>query len=130
MPPLMYLDIGVVSNCKSMGFEDKDNEGSADIPESQHEGKTATDHEESGDERGTSLSRHMSESSVAATEDDDDDVEKKIDLGPQFTLKEQLEKDKVHFLFFSSSVILKDSCFFHLFVSFICVCCFLFDSLG
>jgi len=59
-----------------------------------------SDHEGSGDERGKGkLSRHMSDSSVAATEDDDDDVDKKIDVGPQFTLKEQLEKDKVYFSF-------------------------------
>ncbi|AES92714.1 rho GDP-dissociation inhibitor 1 isoform X1 [Medicago truncatula] len=54
-----------------------------------------SDHEGSGNEKGKGqLSRHMSDSSVAATEDDDDDVDKKIDVGPQFTLKEQLEKDK------------------------------------
>jgi Rho GDP-dissociation inhibitor len=58
-----------------------------------------SDHEESGSERKAGLSRHMSEGSIAAAEDDDDDVERKIDLGPQFTLKEQLEKDKVHFSF-------------------------------
>ncbi|XP_045816323.1 rho GDP-dissociation inhibitor 1-like isoform X1 [Trifolium pratense] len=52
-----------------------------------------SDHEESG-ERKAALGRHMSEGSIAAAEDDDDDVERKIDLGPQFTLKEQLEKDK------------------------------------
>jgi len=59
-----------------------------------------SDHEGSGNEKGKGqLSGHMSDSSVAATEDDDDDVDKKIDVGPQFTLKEQLEKDKVHFSF-------------------------------
>ncbi|XP_004507637.1 rho GDP-dissociation inhibitor 1-like [Cicer arietinum] len=60
--------------------------------DSDHE--KCSDHEESGDERGTRLSRHMSESSIAETEDDDDHVDRNIDLGPQFTLKEQLEKDK------------------------------------
>ena len=29
------------------------------------------------------------------TEDEDDDEERKLELGPQCTLKEQLEKDKV-----------------------------------
>ncbi|CAI8611686.1 unnamed protein product [Vicia faba] len=56
-----------------------------------------SDHEpehEDANERKTNISRHMSESSIAATEDEDDDVDRKIDLGPQFTLKEQLEKDK------------------------------------
>jgi len=78
------LAIGVVSFGKSMGFDDKGKEGAADVHA-----------EESGDERGTSLSRHMSESSIAVTEDEEEDVERKIDLGPQCTLKEQLEKDKV-----------------------------------
>lgn len=59
----------------------------------------SSDHEESGNEPRKDISRHMSESSIAATEEDDDDVERKIDLGPQFTLKEQLEKDKVHLFF-------------------------------
>ncbi|KAK7303375.1 hypothetical protein RJT34_14279 [Clitoria ternatea] len=73
---------------KSMGFDDKvkGNGGAA-------EDDTSRLHEESGDEGGT-LSRYRSESSVAATEDDDDDEERKIELGPQCTLKEQLEKDK------------------------------------
>ncbi|KAK7348381.1 hypothetical protein VNO80_22934 [Phaseolus coccineus] len=89
----MSLAIGVVSNGKSMGFDDKGKEGAADVPETQHAGKTAHG-EESGDERGTSLSRHMSEGSIAVTEDEEEDVERRIDLGPQCTLKEQLEKDK------------------------------------
>jgi len=90
----MSLAIGVVSNGKSMGFDEKGKEGAADVPETQHAGKTAHG-EESGDERGTSLSRHMSEGSIAVTEDEEEDVERRIDLGPQCTLKEQLEKDKV-----------------------------------
>ncbi|WVY94209.1 hypothetical protein V8G54_033297 [Vigna mungo] len=81
-----------------MGFDDKvkDNEGAGDDDASQvHEEKAGTDHEESADEGGGTLSRYRSESSVAATtEDEDDDEERKIELGPQCTLKEQLEKDK------------------------------------
>ncbi|XP_027333069.1 rho GDP-dissociation inhibitor 1-like [Abrus precatorius] len=92
LPLLMSLAVAVVTNCKSMGFDDKCNDG-ADVPEKQHVEKTVND-VETGDEQGTSLSRHMSEGSIAATEDEDEDVDKKIDLGPQFTLKEQLEKDK------------------------------------
>ncbi|KAK7262107.1 hypothetical protein RJT34_29667 [Clitoria ternatea] len=46
--------------------------------------------DESGDEKGS-----MAERSIAGTEvDEDDDVERKLDLGPQCSLKEQLEKDK------------------------------------
>lgn len=79
----MSLAVGVVSssNCKSMGFDDKD------APES-------------GDERGSNLSRHVSEGSIAVTEEEDDEVDRRIDLGPQCTLKEQLEKDKVLFYSF------------------------------
>ncbi|EEF41793.1 Rho GDP-dissociation inhibitor, putative [Ricinus communis] len=41
------------------------------------------------------LSRQMSESSIYATDqEEEDDEERKIELGPQYTLKEQLEKDK------------------------------------
>ncbi|XP_061340779.1 rho GDP-dissociation inhibitor 1-like [Gastrolobium bilobum] len=88
----MSLAIGVVSNSESMGFDDKfkDNEGAEDTSRVV---KTATD-EESGDEGGGTLSRYRSESSIAATEDEDDDEDRKIELGPQCTLKEQLEKDK------------------------------------
>ncbi|CAJ1941448.1 unnamed protein product [Sphenostylis stenocarpa] len=84
--------IWVVSNCKSMG-DDKGKQGASDAPEMKHAGKTAQE-EESGDERGPGLSRHMSEGSVPVTEEEDEDVERKLDLGPQCTLKEQLEKDK------------------------------------
>ncbi|XP_027338849.1 rho GDP-dissociation inhibitor 1-like isoform X3 [Abrus precatorius] len=78
-----------------MGLDDKvkDNESAEDDTSSVHVGKTATD-EESGDEGRGNLSRHRSESSMAATEDEDDEEERKIELGPQCTLKEQLEKDK------------------------------------
>ncbi|XP_020221521.1 rho GDP-dissociation inhibitor 1 [Cajanus cajan] len=73
---------------KDMGFDDnaEDNEGASR--------KTGTDHHEESADEGGNLSRYKSESSVAATEDEDDDEERKIELGPQFTLKEQLEKDK------------------------------------
>ncbi|RDX97180.1 Rho GDP-dissociation inhibitor 1, partial [Mucuna pruriens] len=79
---------------KDMGFDDKvkDSEGAGDDTDTS---RVHAGHEESGDEgRGGTLSRHRSESSVAATEEEDDDEERKIELGPQCTLKEQLEKDK------------------------------------
>ncbi|XP_057431027.1 rho GDP-dissociation inhibitor 1 [Lotus japonicus] len=84
-----------------MGFDDNvknaDDNAASRLPEPtllHHAGKSATD-DESGDEEGrTTLSRYRSESSIAATEDDDDDEDRKIELGPQCTLKEQLEKDK------------------------------------
>lgn len=41
------------------------------------------------------ISRQMSENSICATEEEDEEeVERKIQLGPQQTLKEQFEKDK------------------------------------
>ncbi|KAK7363807.1 hypothetical protein VNO77_05977 [Canavalia gladiata] len=75
----MSLAIGVVSNCKSMGFDEKDNEG-ADVSEKQNVGKTVNVGHESGNEQGTSPSRHMSEGSIAVTEDEEEDVERKIVL--------------------------------------------------
>ncbi|KAI4298776.1 hypothetical protein L6164_032294 [Bauhinia variegata] len=72
-----------------MGFDEKGNE----IPETEHTGKLATE-AESGVEKVSNVTRRMSESSIAVTEEEDDDEERKIELGPQCTLKEQLEKDK------------------------------------
>lgn len=40
------------------------------------------------------LGRQMSENSLYTTDQEEEDYEGKIDLGPQFTIKEQLEKDK------------------------------------
>ncbi|XP_057416034.1 rho GDP-dissociation inhibitor 1-like [Lotus japonicus] len=82
----MSLAIGVVSNCKSMGFDD--DKHNVDT------GKTAIDYASGDEHHERNLTRHVSESSIAITEDDDDDLERKIELGPQVTLKEQLEKDK------------------------------------
>ena len=99
----MSLAIGVVSNSKSMGFDDKGNEvaeSSAEVPETHHAGKMAAD--EDGANEGA---RSRSESSTTVTEDEDDDEEKKIELGPQCTLKEQLEKDKVGSVYLFSTLI-------------------------
>jgi len=55
--------------------------------------KTATDEE--NDSAPGGLVRRMSESSIYATDQEDEDDEgRKIELGPQYTLKEQFEKDK------------------------------------
>uniref|UniRef100_A0A803LRH1 Rho GDP-dissociation inhibitor 1 n=1 Tax=Chenopodium quinoa TaxID=63459 RepID=A0A803LRH1_CHEQI len=40
------------------------------------------------------LGRQMSENSLYTTDHDEEDYENKLELGPQFTIKEQLEKDK------------------------------------
>ncbi|KAH0969962.1 hypothetical protein GBA52_022118 [Prunus armeniaca] len=70
-----------------MGLDD---ETGAEVSEAKT-AKTATD----VDQSSTGLVREPSESSMYVTEDDDDDDEvKKIELGPQCTLKEHIEKDK------------------------------------
>ncbi|XP_058217923.1 rho GDP-dissociation inhibitor 1-like isoform X2 [Rhododendron vialii] len=79
--------VGAVSNSKNMGFDVEKEVGE----------KSGV--EESGDERVGNVKRSMSEeASFCATEDDDEDEDEegrsKIQLGPQYTLKEQLEKDK------------------------------------
>lgn len=59
-----------------MGFDDKNKDGAGD-----------------DDEAVGSLGRQMSESSLCATEEEEDD-DSKLHLGPQYTIKEHLEKDK------------------------------------
>ncbi|ONI09806.1 hypothetical protein PRUPE_4G010300 [Prunus persica] len=83
----MSLAVGVNSSSKNMGLDD---ETGAEVSEAKT-AKTATD----VDQSSTGLVREPSESSMYVTEDDDDDDEvKKIELGPQCTLKEHIEKDK------------------------------------
>ena len=82
----MSLAVGAVSNSKNMGL-DENKEG----------GGERSGVQDSGDE-SEGLKRSMSESSFYATEDEDEDEEgnnSKIQLGPQCTLKEQFEQDKV-----------------------------------
>ena len=85
------MGVGAVSSSKNiMGFF----------------GKTAQAGEAAGDnneehnksDQGEPLSRQMSESSTvyATDQEEDDEYGAKLQLGPQYTLKEQLEKDKVN----------------------------------
>ncbi|CAH1450195.1 unnamed protein product [Lactuca virosa] len=70
----MSLVVEAVSSSTNMGLEENKREKS--------------EIEDNGDEKG-------SESSICETEDEGEDAEShKIDLGPQYTLKEQFEKDK------------------------------------
>ena len=85
------------SNTKSMGFDEKNKD---EVSETKATTKTPPNEEHNVDEpKSGGISRKMSESSLYATdqeeEDDDESHERKIELGPQYTLKEQLEKDKV-----------------------------------
>ncbi|XP_057439780.1 rho GDP-dissociation inhibitor 1 [Lotus japonicus] len=66
-----------------MGFDDE-----------KKAGEENEEHHHRRSESEPPLSRHASESSIYATEDDDDEVASRIQLGPQCTLKEHLEKDK------------------------------------
>lgn len=96
----MSLAVGVVSSStsKSMGFDENNKEGAKEIDTEVGNNKIGAESEiEDGDTGEEKISTQMSESSVYATdqEEDDEDVEGKLQLGPQCTLKEQFEKDKV-----------------------------------
>ncbi|XP_077217274.1 rho GDP-dissociation inhibitor 1-like [Tasmannia lanceolata] len=87
----MSSAIGALSTSKKMGFDE--------TKEVAKEGNGVTSlTEEEFDKEGEKLNRQMSEASFYATEEEEEDEEgntnKKIVLGPQFTLKEQMEKDK------------------------------------
>lgn len=88
---LMSLAVGAVSSSKNMGFDENKEEGeksTREIEEAKQE----------GDDEGGKISRQMSEASLYTTDQEEEDDERsKLQLGPQYTLKEQLEKDKVCF---------------------------------
>ncbi|KAE8736210.1 Rho GDP-dissociation inhibitor 1 [Hibiscus syriacus] len=91
----MSMAVGEDSSSKSMGL---DKDGTVvDIEAS--ETKTASKMPTNGDNvegHHPGFSRKASESSFCPTEDEDDhdDEEREIELGPNCTLKEQVEKDK------------------------------------
>lgn len=92
---LMSLAVGVDSSSKNMGLDDKDKSNKSEVS-----GETmpkTPPNEENVDEQSGGMSRQMSENSISVTEDEEDDEDRKIELGPQYTLKEQFEKDKVCF---------------------------------
>lgn len=85
---LMSLAVGAASSSRNMGF-DKNKE---------KEGKSSGVYDESDNEAttGDKIGKERSEASVCSTEDEEDEEvgETLIQLGPQYTLKEQIEKDK------------------------------------
>ncbi|KAK4840028.1 hypothetical protein QYF36_026767 [Acer negundo] len=90
----MSLAVDVDSSSKNMGFDEKKNNESGGAS-----GETiikTPPNEENVEEstNGGRISRQTSENSICATEDEEDDEDRKIELGPQYTLKEQFEKDK------------------------------------
>ncbi|XP_048141493.1 rho GDP-dissociation inhibitor 1-like isoform X2 [Rhodamnia argentea] len=72
-----------------MGFDEKSSTSKENA-----EVKTPPNEENEDELQGEKIHRTTSESSVYATEEDEEEDVKKIDLGPQVTLKEQFEKDK------------------------------------
>ncbi|XP_041025853.1 rho GDP-dissociation inhibitor 1-like isoform X1 [Juglans microcarpa x Juglans regia] len=91
----MSLAAEAVSSSKSMGYDEKSNEGeeNSEASKTKTTGKAAAEEENVGE--SGELVRKMSESSIYATDQDEEDEEgRKIELGPQYTLKEQIEKDK------------------------------------
>ena len=81
-----------------MGF-DKDGRDDSEASETETASKIPPN-EDNVEEHHPGISRKASESSLCPTEDEDDDEERKIELGPQCTLKEQFEKDKVGWFMF------------------------------
>ncbi|KAF5742123.1 Rho GDP-dissociation inhibitor 1 family protein [Tripterygium wilfordii] len=85
----MSLTAGVDLSSKNMGL-DENNENVSETKTAA--AKTPMNNEDEPPSGG--ISRQMSESSIGATEDEEEDEERKIELGPQVTLKELSEKDK------------------------------------
>lgn len=86
----MSLEIGVVVCSRNMGFDENKECGEGAEVSKAHEDNNAGD--VVSEEK---ITREMSDVSIVATEDEEEEeTEGKIDLGPQYTLKEQLEKDK------------------------------------
>ncbi|OVA09241.1 RHO protein GDP dissociation inhibitor [Macleaya cordata] len=86
----MSLAVGVLPNStNNMGFD----ENKKDEEKKGISGATTADEVNETEEK---LNRQMSEASLNGSEEEEEeeDEERKIELGPQCTLKEQLEKDK------------------------------------
>ncbi|XP_022723963.1 rho GDP-dissociation inhibitor 1-like [Durio zibethinus] len=88
----MSLAVGEDSSSESMGF-DQDGGDDTEVSETKPASKMPPN-EDNVEEIHPGISKNASESSLCPTEEEDDDEERKIELGPQCTLKEQLEKDK------------------------------------
>ncbi|XP_073010082.1 rho GDP-dissociation inhibitor 1-like [Typha latifolia] len=90
----MSMAIGSLSRSEDMGLEEKKGVLAAREGGEEHE-------EREGGHGGEKLNRQMSEASLYGTEGEEEEEEemdgkgaKAIDLGPQVSLKDQLEKDK------------------------------------
>ncbi|CAH8259757.1 unnamed protein product [Arabidopsis lyrata] len=79
--------MSLVSGARDMGFDDNNNNNNKDGDDENSSSRTRTRTDDDA------LARQMSESSLCATEEEEDD-DSKLQLGPQYTIKEHLEKDK------------------------------------
>lgn len=87
----MSLAVGAVSSSKNMGFDENKEGGEKSTRETVEANREA-------DGEGQRISRQVSETSMYTTDQEEEDDEgNKLELGPQYTLKQQLEKDKVCF---------------------------------
>ncbi|EEF30098.1 rho GDP-dissociation inhibitor 1 isoform X2 [Ricinus communis] len=84
----MSLAVSSSSGTSNMGLDDNKNE--------EEKSETSHEHLEEGDSAaGEKYARQMSETDLSVNEEDEDEEgSHKIELGPQCTLKEHLEKDK------------------------------------
>jgi len=95
----MSLAIGSASSSRNMEFDDNnkmiggDNSGVMKTNDEDHDGGERTERQMSESETSLYATDHE--------EEDDEGGSNKIQLGPQYTLKEQLEKDKVFSCFFN-----------------------------
>ncbi|KAJ6380584.1 hypothetical protein OIU77_029476 [Salix suchowensis] len=94
----MSLEVGVGSNIEIMGFGEKNKEEVSEAEAAAAKTPPGEEEHNFDEPKSGGISRKMSESPLYATdqeeEDDEESHERKIELGPQYTLKEQLEKDK------------------------------------
>lgn len=86
----MSLGVGGISSSKNMGFDENKEEGETSGTEN------VKGNQEGNNGGGHDIGRQMSETSLYGTdqEEEEDEQGNKLALGPQYTLKEQLEKDK------------------------------------
>ncbi|KAK6919256.1 Rho protein GDP-dissociation inhibitor [Dillenia turbinata] len=90
----MSLAVEAVSSCsKNMAFDEKTKAGEETNEVLEKELKAKEKKQENCDESGKKFGRQMSETEEGEEEDDDEEG-LNIQVGPQFSLKEQLEKDK------------------------------------
>uniref|UniRef100_A0A7C8Z618 Rho GDP-dissociation inhibitor n=1 Tax=Opuntia streptacantha TaxID=393608 RepID=A0A7C8Z618_OPUST len=91
----MSFALGVNSSSANMGFDEDKQGTSANSTEGVNAAASKDKETAVIEPSREKFARQMSEDSILTTEDDDDeDTTGKIDLGPQCSLKAQLEKDK------------------------------------